>query len=196
MKTNVKMFYNLITKLDAHSYLKNYLIYHLSPVIKGVKPAITLSISKKKELYNAWLEIGEQLLASLDLKFTLLREASTSIILYIYDTNQLSEVIHNEEVAIFLQRVGYKQNTNVNEAIDMLVERYALYNCPHELGVFLGIPLKDVVDFMHCSDKPCILCGYWQVYNDVDEAIAIFAQYDKAKNDILCDLLQELKATS
>ncbi len=196
MKAKVKMFYTLIKQLDSHSYLRNYLIYHLSPVIKGVKPAITLSISKSRELHSAWLEIGEQLLDNLGLKFTLLREAPTSIILYIYDTVQLGEVIHNAEVSSFLQILGYSPNTTVNEAIDRLVERYAQYNCPHELGIFLGIPLKDVVDFMHCSDKPCILCGYWQVYNDVEVAVEIFAQYDRAKHEVLSDLLEELKATS
>ena len=59
--------------------------------------------------------------------------------------------------------------------------RYKEFNCPHELGIFLGFPLNDVKDFMNCKDKKCLSCGYWLVYNNLQEAQEIFSKYDKVK---------------
>lgn len=63
----------------------------------------------------------------------------------------------------------------------MLKNRYTQFNCPHELGVFLGFPLNDVMDFMNCKDKKCLSCGYWLVYNNLQEAKETFNRYDKVK---------------
>ncbi len=196
MQANITKFYNVIKQLEPYDYFRNYLLYHLSPVIKGVKPAITLSISIHKELYQIWNEIGIDFVNSLGLQCTLLRKAQASIILYIYDSTQTEAIMQNFEILKFLHNLGYPMSSHFGDFVDMLVRRYAKYNCPHELGIFLGIPLDDVIDFMHCTDKPCMLCGYWQVYNDIDTAKEIFASYDKAKNDMLCDILEGLKQTS
>ncbi|OON99820.1 MAG: hypothetical protein ATN35_10565 [Epulopiscium sp. Nele67-Bin004] len=192
MQENVKLFYTIINTLDTEAYFENYMLYNLSPVIKGVKPAITLSINKSKALYDAWNQMNEQFLVSLGLKSVLLRETSTSIILYIYDEQQLSDVVCVQEVGEFLINLGYNLD-NIQAIVDNLIHRYTLFNCPHELGIFLGIPIDDVKDFMICSDKPCVLCGYWQVYNNVDEAKKIFLAYDKAKDEMIYDLLANIK---
>ena len=47
--------------------------------------------------------------------------------------------------------------------------------------MFLGFPLNDVKDFMGCKEKKCLSCGYWLVYNDLQEAKKIFSKYDKVK---------------
>ena len=60
-------------------------------------------------------------------------------------------------------------------------KRYEEFHCPHELGVFLGFPLNDVKDFINCSNKKCLSCKYWCVYNDVEAAEEIFSIYDRIK---------------
>ena len=41
-------------------------------------------------------------------------------------------------------------------------------NFPHEIGVFLGYPLDDVIGFI--EHKPYYLVGDWKVYQNVNEA--------------------------
>ncbi len=196
MQHEAKMFYTMIKKLDSHTYLENYLLYHLSPVITGVKPAVTLSINTQKELHSAWQEIGLQLVESFGLRARLLRDAKTSIVLYIYDPLYIDEILQDADILAFLQKFDYPTSYSLESMIDTLVKRYGIYNCPHELGIFLGFPLDDVMDFIHCTNKPCKLCGYWQVYNDLDTAKATFASYDKAKSDMLYYLLEDLQKIS
>ena len=49
---------------------------------------------------------------------------------------------------------------------------------PHEIGVFLGYPLEDVIGFCRHKGEGCKLCGYWKVYGDVDHAKRCFAAFD------------------
>lgn len=70
---------------------------------------------------------------------------------------------------------------DINNYVNTLKDRYEKYNCPHELGVFLGYPLDDVRDFMEYNNKKCLGCGYWRVYNDITRAKEIFSKYDKVK---------------
>ena len=72
--------------------------------------------------------------------------------------------------------------SGVKPSATMLKNRYNKFKCPHELGVFLGFPIEDVKDFMNCSNKKCLGCGYWLVYNDIDKARSIFEKYDKIKS--------------
>ncbi len=37
---------------------------------------------------------------------------------------------------------------------------------PHEIGVFLGYPLADVIGFIQNRGKNFTACGYWKVYTD------------------------------
>ena len=81
----------------------------------------------------------------------------------------------------FLLQLGYCDKEDLDEYLIILKRRYKEFNCPHELGVFLGFPLNDVKDFMGCKEKKCLSCGYWLVYNDLQEAKKVFSKYDKVK---------------
>mgnify|MGYP002197944272 CR=1 FL=1 len=86
--------------------------------------------------------------------------------------------------------LGYPNKFSVEEALEILQVRYELYNCPHELGIFLGFPLEDVKDFMECKEKKCLLCGYWKVYNNTIEAKKIFDKYDEIKEYTIKNILK------
>ena len=53
----------------------------------------------------------------------------------------------------FLREIGYRENKNLDYYLSKLKMRYKQFNCPHELGIFLGIPLNDVIDFIQGSNK-------------------------------------------
>ena len=45
---------------------------------------------------------------------------------------------------------------------------------PHEIGLFLGYPIEDVVGFIRYSGRGCKLSGYWKVYGDAEAASRLF----------------------
>ena len=46
---------------------------------------------------------------------------------------------------------------------------------------------------MECSDKKCLMCGYWKVFNNYNNAKDIFNKYDISKN-IMIKSIEENKA--
>ena len=52
---------------------------------------------------------------------------------------------------------------------------------PHEIGIFLGYPLGDVMGFIQNAGKNCKCSGCWKVYCDECEARRLFAQFQKCR---------------
>lgn len=55
----------------------------------------------------------------------------------------------------------------VRELLRQLSRRLCLEReFPHEIGVFLGYPLEDVVGFIRNRGRNYTCCGYWKAYGD------------------------------
>ena len=159
-------FYKSLSKMEERECIEKFLIYNASLVISGVKPSATITIKKGNEnLYDKWIKYGISFLKEIDIQYINLRECSNALIILIYSEEKLSNYIFKEENKRFLRQLGYSEENDMREYLEILKRRYKEFNCPHELGIFLGFPLNDVKDFMNCKDKKCLSCGYWLVYN-------------------------------
>lgn len=172
--------------------IEKFLIYNASLVISAVKPSATITIKKGNNgLYDKWIRYGVDFLNSIDLGFINLRESDEALIVLVYNDSELQKYIFNKEVNRFLIKLGYPRKNNVYNYILNLKVRYEKFKCPHELGVFLGFPLNDVKDFMQCTNKKCLGCGYWRVYNDFNRAKEVFLKYDKIKDEAIKNILTD-----
>ena len=71
----------------------------------------------------------------------------------------------------FLKAYGYHDRMSIMEMLEHLRYRMeASINFPHEIGVFLGYPLKDVKYFISRRGNGYHMCGEWKVYHDVVDA--------------------------
>lgn len=194
MKDKRLIFYNKIKGLDDKTYLKYSLKYQLAPVIMGFKPGMTINLAREK--YEAdWPVYSQYIEEELGIKSAILRSSSRSIILLFYRPCLMEEVLNNQEIRAFLEPFGYEMSSP-EKAVECLQKRYEVEHCPHELGVFLGIHIKDVKDYMLCPNKECLLCSYWKVYNNVEDAKTTFALFDLAKVKMLNTLLEELQVAA
>jgi hypothetical protein len=184
-------FYKSLTLMDSKECIEKFLLYNSSLVLAGIKPSVTVTIKKVGDnLYEKWLKYGMKFLNEINLDFISLRESDNALILLIYSEEQLKNYIFKKENKKFLLKLGYLEHEDIAEYLKILEDRYNKYNCPHELGLFLGIPLEDVKDFMDCADKKCLGCGYWKVYNNYTRAKEIFTQYDKVKEHTVHHILK------
>ena len=188
------IFFDIIKSLDDVSYLKYYLKYQLAPVIIGVKPSITLNIGKRQGRIISKVKLL-RIIGELGLKGIILRDTKNGHIILAYRLCTLRNILDEPRVKEVLESLNYPLGS-VYAAVSHLRKRYDYCHCPPELGIFLGFPVEDVTDYMCGTSKECLLCGYWQVYNNVDEAEKIFKKYDAAKAHMLTYLLDELEKTS
>lgn len=188
------IFFEEIKGLDDNSYYVYYMKYQLAPVILGNKSAMTFTVALKEEKEASKIR-ALKIIYSLDLRAMILRETSTSCILLIYCKKMIEKIISEPKKKAVLVKLGYPVQS-VFTALSYLRKRYAQTLCPAEIGIFLGFPLEDVEDYMSGTNKKCLRCGYWQVYNNLDQAEKTFMVYDQAKEMMLSQLLSELKRSS
>lgn len=191
MVDKLSEFYKLLNNEEDREYIELFVSYSIALISAKLKPSITLNLVKNdnKRTYDLWKLYGESYIKSLGLKYIELRESERSLIVLIYDEELLEKAISNPENLKFLMSIGYKYDFSLKQCVEKLKERYALYACPHELGVFLGYPIDDVRDFMECTEKKCLACGYWKVYNSISNAETIFNLYDEVKEHTLDNIL-------
>ena len=190
MAYKTKQFFNYLNTLDDKLHLENLIKYNTALIKAGLKPSVTLTMLKgQRDLYSLWLKFGESLLHKLSLNHVILRDNKNSLILFIYDTNILENYLQKKHNNEFLKSLGYDTSASTKNIVNYLKIRYNIFHCPHELGVFLGYPLDDVKEFMSCTPKKCLLCGYWKVYNNCQSAINTFTLYDKARENLIDDIL-------
>ena len=60
---------------------------------------------------------------------------------------------------------------------------------PHEVGLFLGYPVEDVIGFIENKGKNCLCCGCWKCYSN---ACAAQKAFDKFRKMCIRDRLRNI----
>ena len=80
----------------------------------------------------------------------------------------------------FLSQMGYRKIEKLDDLILQLSHRLCVNEeFPHEIGVFLGYPLEDVIGFIENGGKNFTCCGHWKSYGPPAKAQKCFLQYRK-----------------
>lgn len=188
---NTIEFYRSLEGMGPKESIEKFLLFNSSLVIADIKPSVTVNIKKNQGMnYKNWLKYGGEFLRRINLNYITLKEDENALILLIYKEELLKDHIFQEKNREFLSKIGYANVNCIDYYTKLLRIRYKIYRCPHELGVFLGIPVEDVIDFMDCTKKKCLGCGYWKIYNNYDEAIKTFKKYDEIKNKTISNLIK------
>ena len=101
-----------------------------------------------------------------------------AVLVYIFRDKLLNKILKDTKIQEFLSSCGYTDFT-INGCLKTLKDNFKKSPCPHEIGIFLGYPLLDVISFIENCGKNCEYCGYWKVYHNKDEAIKSFEKFSK-----------------
>ena len=104
-----------------------------------------------------------------------------AVLVYVYRPARVAKLLADDRTLAFLAGEGYTPGT-ADELLAQLAERLCCeQDFPHEIGVFLGYPLADVIGFIQNRGKNFTACGYWKVYTDPAAAQAEFDRYKKCE---------------
>ncbi len=188
-KACIKSYLDLIDDLDNRDFLLNYIKYNIAATLKGIKPSYLMVFHKNqtRDFYTGWKNYRTYIASSLDIEFLELKEDGKSIHVLFYRKSALKKTLRRRSNREFLSRFGYNKLDDLGQTLELLAKRYEI-SCPHEIGVFLGYPVDDVVHFIYPSKKECLLSGYWKVFTDRQGAEETFKAYDQCRIDVLKDL--------
>ncbi len=112
-----------------------------------------------------------------------LKKSNGRALIYVCRKKQLQTDLDKPGVRQFLADCGYLKS-DVDYALRILKNRLECSQdgFPHEIGVFLGYPLQDVVGFIENAGQNCKCVGCWKVYCNECEAVKLFGKYKKCKD--------------
>lgn len=173
----------------------DWLTAELAPTIMGSKPATVLSFMDTR--YQAslaiWRQSGCEALKNTLIQFLPLRSGPNLETVLFYREDALRSCITNEYHRQFLLELGYPVDKSLDECLSLLCERFSC-SCPHEVGILLGIPLKDVLGFMAKSDLQLTCRKEWCIYGDPDMSFAAMERFASDKSFVSCMLASGVNA--
>ena len=164
-----------------HQSLEVKIANQCAPVLAGVKPSNILVLENKhvREVVSAVEGTG--------LSFRCLYAGDEQNIWLLYRKEALESWVSQEEVKNFLKEYGYTEDT-LERLLVRFGQRFRQYRnnnkevtFPHEMGVFLGYPMADVIGFIENEGRNYLHSGYWKVYENVEAAKELFKTYEMLK---------------
>jgi hypothetical protein len=188
-----ELYVRYIEKLKGmkdREYIKTLLKYHLAPTTYGYKPAaiITLGQYDGRPQHKIWNDFKKDFNKEFMLQYIELTEKRDSTSIMFYNREKLRKAVFDNKNMDYLKEFSYNKDMSIEKVLEHLKERFQ-GQCPHEVGIFLGIPLEDVIVFSLTPEKQSLLSGYWKVYHNVEAAEEIFSQYDYAKESTIKEII-------
>lgn len=155
------------------------LVEQCAPTLAGVKPANLFRIGGSLELIRRLIVLWDQKLRKKGIRVISLKECrrTSACMVYVYREEWLERILKDAHNLAFLERMGYQTEAGIG-MLALLSHRFCLeQDYPHEIGVFLGYPLEDVVGFIENRGWNYTCCGLWKSYGDPVAAEACFARY-------------------
>lgn len=167
------------------------LAFHSAPTLLGIKCASLISLSATEFDIAVHSAIFNRKAASKGLKSRILCSCGTKALLLVYNEKLLKKRLADTEIRKMLKSYGYPDELDLDGCLERLSQRISkTRDFPHEIGLFLGYPLEDVVGFIENKGGNFKLCGCWKVYGCEESARRTFENYEKCRK-FLCNKLNE-----
>ena len=165
---------------DISRTFEAVLVRQCAPTLAGMKPGSIFCFN------HSPLEVSRQKVCQwnkqlapfgLTVQILLERPGSSSVIVFVYRRDRLEQMLSDDAYQSFLAEAGYER-TNLDGLLEQLSYRLRTQpEFPHEIGVFLGYPLQDVIGFIENQGRNFTCCGFWKSYGDPTEMQVCFACY-------------------
>ena len=168
--------------IDQKECLASYLALEAAEVLEGAKPANLIGIPNRRRscgrnLYLLWKDFGHDLIAGSGLVVRELANRGDSVLLLLYSRRALGDQLARPAVSTILRKAGYPKLSEVDTVLDEMAQRISGDSFPHEIGIFLGYPLKDVAAFMGLASIPFSCQGPWKIFGNPRDSLLLAERF-------------------
>ena len=180
--------------------LEKLVVKHAAPTLACLKAANIFGFRGQDEEIESELERLNAELNEKDVYVTTLCRCSGRALICVYRCHALKKILSDPSAGRLLKDLGYPetaldyscQGERMADIPDNclcreIVESYLTHladrvssskEFPHEIGIFLGYPMEDVLGFIREGGKNYKLSGMWKVYGDRDKACRLFTMFE------------------
>jgi hypothetical protein len=183
----------LVTRhLDEQECLASFIAWQAAEVISRAKPANLINILDSelacgRNIHTLWERHRAAIFDSGEIRAVDLKQKDGRLLVLIYHPDTLRHVLQQEVVKKTMQNLGY-QYDDYNNALGYLKTQVQGNDFPHEIGFFLGYPVKDVLGFMGLNDLPLVANGPWKMYGELEASLVALKTHLAAREHILKQL--------
>ena len=175
-------------------YIKR-ILEMIGAVILGSKPAEIINIpgsNEEKKLKLSQIESFFSHCTRITYRIITTYDGGKRVLFI--NEKSMEKVLSNKRCVNFLKFVGYSSDYELNEYMDELVFRLQSEEFPHEIGVFLGYPLKDVLGFMGYGKNELVEIRNWRIYGDKEVSYKVYNSFMRDKA-IMKEMVQTMNIT-
>lgn len=153
--------------------LDQIMIRYTAPTLCGIKPGNLFTVKKtdfSQECFSKWKKrFKENGISVLNTE-----SRCGKIIVITYNVTWVRLLLEDSFTRAFLASKGYSHCNENFCAQTFMKELSSRIKCekdfPHEVGIILGYPITDVIEFDLNKGRDCKYCGYWKSYSDIEKA--------------------------
>ena len=159
------------------------LIRQCAPTLAGIKTGSLFPCPyETREELMADVRAFNRRFAARGLCLLPLRLENGHALLYLYRPAELRRDLQNGLAREILSSAGYRCGSCEGCVTDLVRRLRGSAEFPHEIGLFLGYPLCDVLGYIKNRGQNSKLTGWWQVYGDEAEAARLFSRFRKCRD--------------
>lgn len=158
------------------------ILRHCAPTLAGIKTGNLVNCKAGETV--AWMRQMRPLLLSRGIDVRIVCRFKDRVLLYVYRPDLLARDMADPDVRRFLCALGYAPD-DLTGCVSRLRKRFPETRFPHEVGLFLGYPLADVLGFIEHDGKNYKCRGCWKVYADEEGARLAFGKYRACTRSLL-----------
>lgn len=155
-----------------------------APTLAGIKTGSLFNVGfMEYEIIIGKIREFNRLLTPKGIRVIPLRKKDNRLLIYVYRPERLQIDFKDAQALAILESLNYPV-FNLNQCIVHLVRRLKESGeFPHEIGLFLGYPVEDVIGFMQNKARDYKVVGTWKVYGNEKEATRKFMCYKRCTRD-------------
>lgn len=170
---------------------EDMIVLNCSPTLAGLKTAnmFVCSFSDECEM-RASISHLNKMLSKKGVRILPLRYKNQKALVYFYRPERLSSDLSDNAAYRILSQRGYTNGSSERYILQLIKRLAQCEEFPHEIGLFLGYPPKDVQGFIENRVDSVKCIGCWKVYSDEENAKKTFAKFKKC-TDVYCSQLRK-----
>ncbi|MDO5755574.1 MAG: DUF3793 family protein [Tissierellia bacterium] len=158
--------------------MEHLLVRHCSPTFASLKVGSLVNIRNNGENQRAIDRLVSVLPKGLSM--SVLKVTERMLLIYLYNEDLLESLLENDYHRQILLSYDYPVDST-EKALLHLSLRLQRESFPHEIGLFLGYPVEDVLGFIKHKGQNYMEKGYWKVYQNVPNKLSLFEAYDDCR---------------